>query len=53
MPIVNTWFTDECWFTSDGIAQKKYGYNWALSKEAVKPVEFQKHPIKVHVWSAI
>ena len=51
--LVNTWFTDECWFTSDGIAQKKDGYYWALSKEAVKPVEFQEHPIKVHVWSAI
>ena len=24
--LVNTWFTDECWFTSDGIAQKKDGY---------------------------
>ena len=28
-------------------------YYWALSKEAVKPVEFQEHPVKVHVWSAI
>ena len=44
--LFNTWFTDECWFTSDGIAQKKDGYYWALSKEAVKPVEFQEHPIK-------
>ena len=52
--LVNTWFTDKCWFTSDGIVQKKDGYYWALSKEAVKPVEFQEHTIKVHhVWSAI
>ena len=51
--LVNTWFTDECWFTSDGIAQKTDGYYWVLSKEAVKPVEFQEHPIKFHVSSAI
>ena len=51
--LVNTWFTDKCWFTSDGIAQKKDGYYWALSKEALKPVEFQEQPIKIHVWSAI
>ena len=45
--------TDESWFTGDGIAQKKNAYYWALTRDAVKPVRFQKHPTKVHVWAAI
>ena len=42
-------------FTGDGIAQKKNAYYWALIRDAVKPVRFQKHPTttKVHVWTAI
>ena len=47
------WFTDESWFTGDGIAQKKNAYYWELTHDAVKPVRFQKHPTKVHVWAAI
>ena len=35
------WFTDECWFYSDGIAQKKNQYFWTFNKESVKPVESQ------------
>ena len=49
----NVWWTDESWFTSDGIAQKKDIYYWALSRDAVKPIRFQKHPTKVQVWAAI
>ena len=41
----NTWFTDESWFYSDGIAQKSNSFYWALSKESVKPIIFQKYPI--------
>ena len=37
-----------------GIAQKKNAYYWALTRDhAVKPVRFQKHPTKVHVWATI
>ena len=51
--LTDMWFTDESWFTGDGIAQKKNAYYWALTRDAVKPVRFQKHPTKVHVWAAI
>ena len=33
--------------------QKKNIFYWALSRDAVKPIRFQKHPLKVHVWAAI
>ena len=49
----NIWFTDESCFFADGIAQKSNKFYWALSKDSVKPVIFQKYPIKIHVWSAI
>ena len=45
--LAHTWFTDESWFYSDGIAQKKNQYYWALSKDVVKPVEKQL------VWGAV
>ena len=51
--LAHTWFTDESWFYSDGIAQKKNQYYWALSKDVVKPVEKQLVPIKVMVWGAV
>ena len=51
--LADVWFTDESWFTGDGIAQNKNAYYWALTRDAVKPVRFQKHPTKVHVWAAI
>ena len=44
--LAHTWFTDESWFYSDGIAQKKNQYYWALSKDVVKPAEKQLVPIK-------
>ena len=44
---------DESWFFSDGIAQKRNQYFWALSKEAVEPIESQLAPIKVMVWGAV
>ena len=47
------WVTAESWSAGDGIAQKKNAYYWALTRDAVKPVRFQKHPMKVHVWAAI
>ena len=47
------WSTDESWFYTDGIALKSHHYYWALSKDAVKPVIFQKYPIKVQVWAAV
>ena len=43
----HTWFTDESWFYSDGIVQRKNEYYWALSKDAVEPIEKQLTPIKV------
>ena len=49
----HVWFTDESWFTTDGITQKNNQFYWALNKDAVKPVISQKYPIKVHVWAAI
>ena len=49
----HTWFTDESWFFSDGIAQKRNQYFWALSKDAVEPIESQLAPIKVRVWGAV
>ena len=49
----NTWFTDESWFFSDGIAQKRNQYFWALSKDAGEPIESQLAPIKVMVWGAV
>ena len=51
--LADVWFTDESWFTGDGISQKKNAYYWALTHDAVKPVRFQKHPTKVHVWATI
>ena len=47
------WFTDESWFFSDGIAQKRKQYFWTLSKETVKPIESQLATIKVMVWGAV
>ena len=41
-----TWFTDESWFYSDGIAQKKYQTFWALSKEAIEPISSQLEHLK-------
>ena len=49
----HTWFTDEWWFFSGGIAQKKNQYFWALSKDAVEPIESQLPLIKVMVWGAV
>ena len=49
----HTRFTDESWFFSDGIAQKRNQYFWALSKDAVESIESQLAPIKVMVWSAV
>ena len=49
----HTWFTDESWFFSDGIAQKRDQYFWALSKDAVEPIESQLALIKVMVWGAV
>ena len=49
----HTWFTDESWFYSDGIVQRKNEYYWALSKDAVEPIEKQLNPIKVMVWGAV
>ena len=48
----HVWFTDESWFYSDGIAQKKNQYFWTFNKDAVKPVESQLVPIKVMVWGS-
>ena len=45
--LAHTWFTDESWFYSDGIAQME------LSKDVVKPVEKQLVPIKVIGWGAV
>ena len=49
----HTWFTDESWFFSDGIEQKRNQYLWALSKDAVESIESQLAPIKVMVWGAV
>ena len=49
----HTWFTDESWFFSDGIAQKKNQYFWALSKDTVEPIKSQLAPIRVMVWGAV
>ena len=46
----HTWFNDESWFYSDGIAQRKNAYYCALSKDAAEPIEKQLNPIKVMVW---
>ena len=51
--LAHTWFTDESWLYSNGIAQKKNQYYWALSKDVVKPVENQLVPIKVMVWGSV
>ena len=51
--LADVWFTDESWFTGGGIAQKRNAYYWALTRDAVKRVGFQKHPTEVHVWPAI
>ena len=47
------WFSDESWFYSDGIAQKKKQYFWAFNKDAVEPIESQLTPFKVMVWAAV
>ena len=47
------WFSDESWFYSDGIAQKKNQYFWAFNKDAVEPIESQLTPFKVMVWAAV
>ena len=44
-----TWFTDESWFYSDGIAQKKHQKFWAFNKEAIEPISSQLEPLKVMV----
>ena len=49
----HVWFTDESWFTTDGITKKTNQFYWALNKDAVKPVISQKYPIKVHVWASV
>ena len=36
--LAHTSFTDDSWFYSDGIAQKKNQYYWALSYDVVKPL---------------
>ena len=46
-------FSDESWFYSDGIAQKKNQYFWAFNKDAVEPIESQLTPFKVMVWAAV
>ena len=43
----HVWFTDESWFTTDGITQKTNQFYCALNKDEVKPVISQKYPIKV------
>ena len=47
------WFSDESWFYADGIAQKKNWYYWALSRNAVTPIETQLTSIRVMVWAAV
>ena len=47
------WFSDESWFLSDGIAQKRNQYFWASDKDDVQPIESQLDPVKVMVWGAV
>ena len=47
------WFSDESWFFSDGIAQKKCQYYWAMDRDSVLPIESQLVPVKVMVWGAV
>ena len=47
------WFSDESWFYSGGIAQKKNQYFWAFNKDAGKPIESQLTPFKDMVWAAV
>ena len=35
------------------LLRRKNANYWALTRDAVKPARFQKHPTKVHVWAAI
>ena len=49
--IPKVWFSDESWFFSDGIAQKKNQYFRAFNKDAVEPIESQLTPFKVMVCS--
>ena len=49
----HTRFTDESWFFSNGIEQKRNQYFWALSKDAVESIQSQLAPIKVMVWGAV
>ena len=48
-----TWFTDESWFYSDGIAQKIHQKFWEFKKEAIEPISSQLEPLKVMVWGAV
>ena len=48
-----TWFTDESWFYSDGIAQKKHQHFWAFNKQAIEPISSHLEPLKVMVWGAV
>ena len=49
-----TLFTDESWFYSDGIAQKKHQKFWAFNiKEAIEPISSQLEPLKFMVWGAV
>lgn len=47
------WFSDESWFYSDGIAQKRNQYFWTINKDSVQPIESQLEPVKVMVWAAV
>ena len=51
--ISRVWFTDESWFTVDGIRTKKDKKYWALSQDSVRPLVYQSHPVKILVWAAI
>ena len=51
--IPKIWFSNESWFCSDGIAQKRNQYFWAFNKDAVEPIKSQLTPFKVMVWAAV
>ena len=46
-------FTDESWFYSDEIAQKKHQKFWAVSKEVIEPISSRLEPLKVIVWGSV
>ena len=48
-----TWFTDESYFTTDGIVHKRNQFYWAINKDDVDPVIVEKFPVKLHVWAAV